>query len=158
MGLNGAVKVSDFGKARYISEDGSHVPTLGKLQGNYSHSAPEIYFGKNFSMQSDVYSLGIILWEMVNCAVKGKYEQPYSHDENIVYHFQIIIQSAKQNLRPLLPTTIPEPWRDLISRCWQKEPENRPDLDRITEDLQLVRASYLQNKAEWDALLGPRAK
>ena len=157
MAADDSIKLSDFGRARHVSEDGSHVPNLGKLQGSYAHSAPEIYFGKNYSVQSDVFSFGVVLWEMVNCLLKGHYEQPYSDSDEIVYHFQIIVQSAKKNLRPTMPARLPESLRDLITRCWKKEPDERSSVEDITQDLEDIQRAYNSDKSAWNALPPQRA-
>jgi len=80
---------------------------LGKLRGTYAYCAPEIYFGKAFSPKSDIYSMGVIFWELVVRCIKGSYEQPYSEFPNLMFPFQIIIQTAKNNLRPSLPEKLP---------------------------------------------------
>jgi serine/threonine protein kinase len=41
-------------------------------------SAPEVYFGEQYTPKADIYSLGIILWELVTRLLTGTYERPYS--------------------------------------------------------------------------------
>mmetsp|Transcript_112393 Transcript_112393/g.168225 ORF Transcript_112393/g.168225 Transcript_112393/m.168225 type:complete len:469 (+) Transcript_112393:64-1470(+) len=150
---NGDTKLSDFGKARFVSADGSHLPTLGKLCGNYAHCAPEIYFGKNFSEQSDLYSFGIVLWEIVNRLLKGKYEQPFSDSDEISFHFQVIVQSAKKNRRPAIPSTCPTSIVELMQRCWHKEPSQRTSVYQVSEDLKILQEEYKKNMKAWNSAL-----
>lgn len=61
LGIDGAVKVADFGIAKE-----THVHTLsGSLQGTASYMAPEMARGHAFDRRADVFSLGVILYELV---------------------------------------------------------------------------------------------
>ena len=70
------MKVCDFGLSRYLrlSADDS---TLHKMRGTYAYSAPEVYFGEKYSTKSDVFSTGVILWEIVSRVVTGNYQRPF---------------------------------------------------------------------------------
>jgi hypothetical protein len=57
--------------------------------------------------------------------IRGIYQQPYSEFKQLVFDFQIIIQTAKKNLRPTIPETCPKPVKDLVSLCWDPVAENR---------------------------------
>lgn len=131
--------MADFGLSRF--SEGEHLTTLGKLRGTYCYTAPEVraslntklslyfqvYFGKRYTTASDVYSLGVVLWELATKCVTMKYAAPYSEFDFIKYDFQIIIQVAKKDTRPTIPLNCPlvltklismSPWRklELISR------------------------------------------
>lgn len=148
---NWVCKVSDFGTSRAIVGQASDLATLGKLRGTYAYCAPEVYFGKTFTPKSDIFSFGVILWELAYRCITGKYEQPFSEYKNIVYDFQILIQSAKKDLRPTIPDHCPRPFSSLISRCWDKEPDNRPTTAEVQKQLQDLEQVYLSNKHEWDS-------
>jgi serine/threonine protein kinase len=60
--------------------------------GTYPYIAPEVYNCERFVPQSDVYAIGIILWEMANRCIKGKYEKPYGEYKQFEFEFQILIQ------------------------------------------------------------------
>merc|ERR1711871_1484218 len=86
---NYLVKVSDFGLSRF---SGAEVPdknqeTLGKLRGTYAYCAPEVYFGQLYSPAADIFSMGVILWEMAYRCIMREYQQPYSEYKNIVFDF-----------------------------------------------------------------------
>lgn len=127
------------------------MPTLGKLRGNYAHCAPEIYFGKLFTENSDLYSFGMILWEMVTRCMKGKYEYPYSESSEIVFHFQIIVQAAKKNIRPTLPKDCPLQIVELIQCCWHKESNERTSVLEVFQQVKQMEETYKKNKLEWDS-------
>jgi len=152
---NWAVKVSDFGTSRFTSGTGVDLSTLGKLRGTYAYCAPEVYFGKNFTPKSDIYSFGIILWEMAFRCMTGTYEQPFSEFKQIVFDFQIIIQSAKKDARPTIPANCPQAYVDLVNRCWHKDPDSRPTTEEVLQQLKEVENVYNANKAAWDSLRVP---
>jgi len=141
---NWTVKAADFGLARFKIPD--NKSTLNKLRGTYTYSAPESYEGKEFTTKSDVYSYGIILWELITRCLTGAYHRPYSEYKNLKYDFQIIIQTSKNNLRPTVPDNCPPPFRDLISSCWDPDPRRRHEFNHILEKLLSLKELYLKEK------------
>lgn len=129
---NWEVKVCDMGLARFNTD--SNLDTLGKLCGTYSYLAPEIYFGKVYTDKSDVFSMGILYWEVANRFVKGKYEAPYD-EYSINLDFQIFLRVAEQNLRPTIPEGCPTSFVQLLHQCLHPEPETRPNSGQIVEIL-----------------------
>ena len=83
-----------------------------------THSAPEVYFGEKYSTKSDVFSIGVIIWETICRCLVGDYLRPYKEFKKIKIDYQIIIHSAKHGLRPTIPDSCPASWADLIRRCW----------------------------------------
>eukprot|EP01096_Ripella_sp_DP13-Kostka_P000042 TRINITY_DN1005_c0_g5_i1.p1 TRINITY_DN1005_c0_g5~~TRINITY_DN1005_c0_g5_i1.p1 ORF type:complete len:852 (-),score=339.53 TRINITY_DN1005_c0_g5_i1:414-2969(-) len=148
---NWVVKVSDFGTARFTS-GGGDMATLTRLRGTYAYCAPEVYFGQHFTTKSDIFSFGIILWELAYRCLTGTYSQPYSEYTHIVFDFQIIIQTAKNALRPTIPAGCPEPYADVIRRCWDPAPENRPDTDEVVQLVKDLEVAYESNRSSWDSL------
>src|SRR4051812_20426468 len=55
--------VSDFGISRFVIDD--NLSTLSKLRGTYAYCAPEVYLGSPAGPKADVFSLGVILWELM---------------------------------------------------------------------------------------------
>jgi hypothetical protein len=66
-------------------------------------------------VESDIYSLGILLWELVYKCIDGDYQLPYKEYSFIVHDFQIIILSAKRNIRPTIPEATPIQIKKIIS-------------------------------------------
>src|SRR4051812_9488812 len=62
LGVNGVVKLSDFGLARARDRAGS-LTAPGTVKGKLSYLAPEVTFGKPNSVQSDLFGVGSVLWE-----------------------------------------------------------------------------------------------
>jgi len=150
------IKVADFGLARF-NNDGN-METLNKMRGTMAYCPPEAYFAQAFNYKSDVYSLAVILWELVNRCIKSKYEAPFSEYKNLTMDFQIIIQVAKSHLRPTIPATCPAEVRSLIETCWTFEREKRPDASDVQNQLRDLIALYETKVADWDKTVLPEKK
>jgi serine/threonine protein kinase len=117
-------KIGDWGSARASLSRGERTMTHGV--GTACWMAPETIKKGRSSKYSDVYSYGIILWEM--WTRKEVYDG--------LGPAQIIHQVANENLRPVVPEDCP--WKDLMVRCWQQIPKDRPDFDQIVEELNKI--------------------
>jgi serine/threonine protein kinase len=149
------VKVADFGLSRFTT--GTNLETFKKLCGTFAYCAPEIFGGFSFTTKSDVYSMGIVLWELITRVMKGYYEQPFSEYKQLHFDFQILVQAAS-GLRPTLPKATPQPLVDLFKACTEGKPELRPSAAEVVERLQNIRNSYRENPATWDEVIPPEAK
>jgi len=144
------IQVCDFGNSRLDDADAS---TLGKVRGTYAYCAPEVYLGSKFTTKSDVYSIAIILWELVERCISGKYLKPYYEHANLTLGYTIIIKTAKNNLRPTFTEKVPPEWRELITRCWDGNPDVRPECGEILDKVTELEKLYKETKArEWDSL------
>lgn len=79
--------------------------------------APEIISKGKFSEKTDVYSYGIILWEIY------VERRPY---ENVGHAFQVMYKVVAENLRPEVPSDCPEQYTALITACVSVKPKDRP--------------------------------
>ena len=147
------VKVADFGLARFNNE--GNLETLNKMRGTMAYCPPEAYFAQAFDYKSDVYSLAIIIWELVNRCLKGKYEAPFSEYKNLTMDFQIIIQVAKSHLRPTIPDRCPAEPRACIERCWVFERDDRPIAREVQAELRDMIPIYEASMEAWDATIVP---
>jgi serine/threonine protein kinase len=136
------VKMNDLGLARF--HNGSNQSTLAKMKGNFLYTAPETYSGTAYSTQSDIYSFGIVLWELVTRCVAGQYVMPFSECTNIKFEFQLVLQISKDNIRPSLHPDTPEPLSQLITSCWNADPLQRPAITDVVDQLERLRELYLQ--------------
>jgi len=142
------VKVCDFGLSRFNT--GSNLETLGKMRGTFAYCAPEVYFGEQFSTKSDVYSIGMVLWELVVRCITGRYERPFAEFKNLQFDFQIIIQTAKKGLRPTIPPTCPPGFSQLIRECFDHSTEKRPSCAEILQKLAVLQTDWQQNTEAWE--------
>lgn len=63
LGYNGDVKITDFGLVKTKSQLSRTVP--GLIKGKFSYLSPEAAYGESLDLRSDIYAVGIILWEML---------------------------------------------------------------------------------------------
>jgi hypothetical protein len=87
----------------------------------------------------------------VRC-ITGTYNVPYAEYPQIQYDFQIIIQTAKNGLRPTIPTNCPPLVASLLRSCWQPRAENRPSTQEMIDALTVLTAEYEAHQNEWDEL------
>lgn len=115
-------KVSDFGLSRYVgSEDYLQTFTYGTL----SHMPPELLKNGVFSTAVDVYSFGILLWELLAVT------RPYDGRS----HGDILMMVVNEGRRPQITDYYPEMYADLIKDCWKQNPEDRPKFGDIVRRL-----------------------
>ncbi|MGI6097651.1 MAG: Stk1 family PASTA domain-containing Ser/Thr kinase [Dethiobacteria bacterium] len=122
---NGCVKVTDFGIARAAS---SATVTYGNsILGTVHYFSPEQARGSHVGEQSDIYSLGIVLYEMLTGRVPFSGESPISI---ALKHLQDDIISPSQIV------DLPEPVERIVMKAVQKSPEERySNAKELLEDL-----------------------
>lgn len=133
LGENSCVKVTDFGVARTQSECASMTPDSG----TYRWMAPEMISNKTFSMKADVYSFGIILWEMFTGEI------PY-HDMSTI---QAAFAVVDKEVRPPVPANCPRPLKELMEECWATNPDKRPSFYEIVKRLDQFQDCVRRNEA-----------
>ena len=136
---NGTAKIGDFGLA--VSLDRSRLTTEGMMIGTVSYMPPEQAMGGDVTPQSDLYSLGAMLYEMVT----GR--PPFLGDDAVAIIGQHI------NTPPVSPTwhnaQCPRPLEALILRLLAKNPSERPE--SATDVLSALDAIDLATIAEQPA-------
>jgi len=141
-----SIKVCDFGLSRYTQGEQCDDATLQKLRGTYAYTAPEMYYSKNYTAKSDVYSIGVVIWELVVRLVKNKHCKPYSEYSDIKYDYQIIFQVAQNQRRPTIPPECPTKIKQLIEKCWSQNPDERPTAGEL---LQILKNIKSKKKTKW---------
>ncbi|XP_058116377.1 mitogen-activated protein kinase kinase kinase 7 [Anopheles coustani] len=113
---NGTVlKICDFGTVT----DKSTLMTNNK--GSAAWMAPEVFEGSSYTEKCDVFSWGIILWEVI------AREQPFKHIDTSF----AIMWRVHQGSRPPLIDDCPKPIEQLMIRCWAQDPINRPSMKEV---------------------------
>ncbi|KAG5190485.1 putative serine/threonine protein kinase [Tribonema minus] len=113
----GDVRIVDFGLSCF-NHPGAD---LTAETGTYRWMAPEVIRHEPYSAAADVYSYGIVLWELLARA------QPFEGLTPIQAAFAV----ARKGLRPTLPPRAPPPLAALVRRCWAAQPQARPAFDAI---------------------------
>jgi serine/threonine protein kinase len=127
--LDGTVKLFDFGLAKVMenaSVDSDEVYMMSGETGSLRYMAPEVAEGLPYNHSADVYSFGIILWELNS----GK--KPFD-GLNRESFYERIVHGGE---RPHLSRKLPQELKDLMSQCWDADMRNRPKFSEITERLQ----------------------
>src|SRR6056297_3684140 len=114
---NNQVKVTDFGIARAVTS--STMTITDTIMGSAHYFSPEQAQGKEINTYSDIYSIGVVLYEMLYGKVPFNGESPISV---ALKH----IQNEPKELKEVLPS-VPEKVNELIMKTLAKDPEKRHD-------------------------------
>lgn len=93
------LKITDFGLAREV-----YKTTRMSQAGTYAWMAPEVIKNSTFSKASDVWSYGVLLWELLTG------ETPYKGIDTLAVAYGV----AVNKLTLPIPSTCPQPWRELM--------------------------------------------
>jgi pimeloyl-ACP methyl ester carboxylesterase len=110
----GTVKILDFGIAKMAEEN---FTQSGMLLGTLAYMSPEQACGKQVDVRSDLFSLGVVMFEMFSGRPPFSGASQYA----LLSAIQNIEPPSLKNLRPDLP----EPWTQLIAKLLEKDPANR---------------------------------
>nr|AAI71673.1 LOC405768 protein [Danio rerio] len=137
------LKICDFGASKMVSHT-THM----SLVGTFPWMAPEVIQSLPVSETCDTYSYGVVLWEMLTREV------PFKGFEGL----QVAWLVVEKHERPTIPSSCPASFADLMRRCWNAEPKERPQFKQILSTLETMKNdsklpdqcnSFLHNKAEW---------
>jgi len=121
---NFTAKICDFGLARRVPEDAS---LLTAETGTYRWMAPEIIAHKSYGTEVDVFSFGVMCWEIVTGG-----RLPYE----TLNPLQAAVAVVHQGLRPEIPETCSQILCCLMRECWETLPARRPHFSEIVVRLQ----------------------
>ena len=107
---HGRAKLADFGIAHSATKTGSFAPSLGTLK----YMSPEQLEGKPSDHRSDLYSLGVVLYEVMTGRI------PYSSSEPNVLRKEIVLGKPSD-----WPTDFPKDIRDICQKALSKSPHQR---------------------------------
>ncbi|XP_026146993.1 mitogen-activated protein kinase kinase kinase 7-like isoform X1 [Carassius auratus] len=110
------LKICDFGTACDIQ---THMTNN---KGSAAWMAPEVFEGSNYSEKCDVFSWGIILWEVITR------RKPFDEIGGPAFR---IMWAVHRGTRPPLIKNLPKPIESLMTRCWSKDPSQRPSMEEI---------------------------
>ena len=131
---NGKIKILDFGIAKSLSIDVTSGLTIGTI-GTVHYMSPEQVDGKAIDTRSDIFSFGVLLYELMS----GQKPFPGDGAATIMYR---IVHAAPEPLSPEQIKDVPEV-SNIILRCLQKDPDRRYQrMSEVQEDL----TSLIRNK------------
>lgn len=122
--LRGDVKLFDFGLAKELDDSMksgccSDFYELSGNTGSLRYMAPEVALSESYNLTADVYSFGLLLWQI--CSLELPYDGMSRTDHSVYV--------VKGNERPVLNATWPTPLRILMKRAWEPDPCLRPSMD-----------------------------
>ncbi|KAF9977245.1 hypothetical protein BGZ73_006608 [Actinomortierella ambigua] len=118
--LHMEVKLCDFGFATVKVRSASMT---GSLKGTHRWMAPELFVARpKYSTKSDMYALGMVMWEMAaNCT------KPFEDQLDNFTVMAIVMQGEREEL----PADTPPEYRMWVERCWSHDPNNRPEAKEV---------------------------
>ena len=108
--------ITDLGLCGPVDEESSN-----KIYGIVSYIAPEVLQGKKKTKESDVYSVGMLMWEIF---------AGYPPFDDRAHNYHLILQIC-EGLRPPISPEIPEDYAQMMQKCWDADPSKRPNIDDL---------------------------
>ena len=124
-------KLADFGWTRIKAK------VMTSKIGTYQWMAPEVIAGFKYTEKADVFSFGVILWELATR------KPPYYGIDGTEVSKKVI----KEDMRPKInERECPKPFLELMQLCWDRNPENRPFFDEVIDKLETMKISESSSK------------
>src|SRR5437667_272182 len=102
------------------------------IYGNLPYIAPEVIAGKETTFKSDIYSIGMLMWEI-------SFGQPpfsnYKHDFDFV-------MNINNGMRPKVVSGTPIEYQSLMEQCWDADPIKRPDTKTLLDKIDEINLHY----------------
>ncbi|XP_038863407.1 mitogen-activated protein kinase kinase kinase 12 [Salvelinus namaycush] len=137
------VKISDFGTSKELIDKSMKMSFAGTV----AWMAPEVIRNEPVSEKVDIWSFGVVLWEMLTGEV------PYKDVDSSA----IIWGVGNNSLNLPIPESCPDGFKILLRQCWNCKPRNRPSFRQILLHLDIASAdvlctpqeTYFKSQAEW---------
>jgi eukaryotic-like serine/threonine-protein kinase len=128
----GTIKVMDFGLSRRTSEMSS-VTNAGEIVGTIAYLSPERFLGKIADARSDLYSVGVVMYEVFTGTVPFKNET-----DDLVAVIFAHVNEPPASLRSINPA-VPAPIERIVLRLLEKDPDRRYSSAReVVEDIKAL--------------------
>ncbi|XP_062463023.1 mitogen-activated protein kinase kinase kinase 12 [Pezoporus occidentalis] len=137
------VKISDFGTSKELIDKSTKMSFAGTV----AWMAPEVIRNEPVSEKVDIWSFGVVLWELLTGEI------PYKDVDSSA----IIWGVGSNSLHLPVPTGCPDGFKVLLRQCWNSKPRNRPSFRQILLHLDIASAdvlstpqeTYFKSQAEW---------
>ena len=138
---SGNILYSQLNQRFFIGDLGFCGPAdkpLNSTYGNLPYIAPEVIIGKETTFASDVYSIGMIMWEI------SSGQPPFINYEND-YDLAMKIVNG---MRPKIVSGTSLEYKELMEQCWDADPTKRPDIWTLEDEIgEMSRLNY-QNEEQ----------
>ncbi|XP_066290314.1 receptor-interacting serine/threonine-protein kinase 2-like [Branchiostoma lanceolatum] len=136
------VKITDFGLSKWKSiTGGTSIADQGTAGGTITHIPPESWEDINCKPDTpwDVYSYGVVLWEILTR------KQPFEHAHNSA-HIEICVKGGQRPDEKLIPTEPQEcvAFTRLMRKCWSQTPADRPSFKDCVDSIDPIYHRYKQ--------------
>jgi serine/threonine-protein kinase len=139
VGTDGRVKVTDFGIGKFTGATTSELTRTGHMVGSPAYMSPEQVRGDKLDGRSDLFSLGIVLYELLTGA------RPFPGESITTLVYQILHTEPRDPLE--WKSDLPVATREVIARLLAKAPEKRPaDAREFVHEL--ARIEKIQRESE----------
>jgi ankyrin repeat protein/tRNA A-37 threonylcarbamoyl transferase component Bud32 len=136
--MDGTTKIADFGVSRVLSQRDADEGNLTGSIGALCCMAPEVFRGEAYDLSADVFSFGMVLYEIfAGCRANGDVEPR---------RFAFLM--ANHNFRPQPPHTMPPPFVFLYQQCIHAEPSARSTFVELQARIQLIHSSNRDESSE----------
>ncbi|CAG8754839.1 6608_t:CDS:2, partial [Cetraspora pellucida] len=122
-GPDSNILIADLGFSRPAKDN--LESSESNIYGIMPYIAPEVLNKKQYSFSSDIYSLGMIMWELTS-GYRPFYERKYD---------SLLALDIFNKLRPIITEDTPHCWAILMQKCWQSDPLERPTIDEIYDEV-----------------------
>ncbi|OWK50247.1 Mitogen-activated protein kinase kinase kinase 12 [Lonchura striata] len=137
------VKISDFGTSKELIDKSTKMSFAGTV----AWMAPEVIRNEPVSEKVDIWSFGVVLWELLTGEI------PYKDVDSSA----IIWGVGSNSLHLPVPSSCPDGFKVLLRQCWNSKPRNRPSFRQILLHLDIASAdvlstpqeTYFKSQAEW---------
>lgn len=129
---NMRVVVCDFGLSETLRQGSSTWDDSG-YKGTIYFTSPEVLKNANFNQKADVYSFGLVLWQILT---RQLLYPEFKDIPSGQIQKEIFDKVVFNQYRPQIPNECPENFKSLIQDCWDSNPENRPNFDTIVQRIQ----------------------
>lgn len=117
------IKIADFGISKFVNDD-----LMTGQMGTCHWMAPEVLSSQPYTIAADVYSYGIVLWEILSR------ETPYRGINPVAIPYKVLQLGERPDMNKI-PSNSPIELKELIEQCWSGIPEERPTFSSILQSL-----------------------